>query len=186
MTVKLIGKDDTTIDYGCAANYIMMCKFQCTTAGSCSEVRIKVSNTGNVKVAIYLDDAGAPTTQLAVNNTGQSCTAGWNTIALAAATNLTLNSYYWIAAVTDATYIGFDYPTTAVYKFKIGTYTDGLPSPAGTGYTDNTTYEIIAAGWGTVAGWSNIAKISGATTTDMAKVKGIAVADIAKRRGAAV
>jgi len=42
--------------------------------------------------------------------------------------------------------------------------------------------KLLIAGWGTT-GWANIAKVSGATATDLAKIVGIAVADIAKWNG---
>jgi hypothetical protein len=54
-------------------------------------------------------------------------------------------------------------------------------------YTPAAGWRMAVYGTGTTSvGWANIAKVNGATATDLAKIRGVAVADIAKRRGAAV
>lgn len=150
MTVKLIGTDDGTIDGAAGANLFLLQKHTAEVTGACSEVRVKCSDSCNIRVAVYADDAGEPGARLAKQDTGQACVAGWNTIALEASCNLVSGTVYWIATNCDQEYIGYDL-TTGNYRYRTEAYADPFtfPAPAGTGFTTGTTVIFFLAGWGT-------------------------------------
>jgi hypothetical protein len=167
-TGKLIGSDDTAVDISAAANYIVMWKFTALVTGLCSEIKVKCGGSGNVKAGIYADSGGSPASLLAVNNSGQACLAGWNTITLSSPCLLTEGVDYHLAGISDAQIIGCDnVGSGAYYKYKASPYASGLPNPAGSGYSDSSVYRGIIAGWGVlvVSPSSTVQPISYGTPT---------------------
>jgi len=98
---KLIGEDDHSCDATVGQDYIWADKFTASVTGVMDQFRIKVNGAGNVKVAVYADDAGEPGALLNAVNAGQAVTAGWNTISFPS-TQLTSGTGYWLAFITDA------------------------------------------------------------------------------------
>jgi hypothetical protein len=148
MTVKLIGADDGTIDGSFFAEYFVLCKFTASISGLCSEIRIKVSANGNVKVGLYADSGGAPGARLAKKDAGTAVTTGWNTISFEAACCLTSGTPYWLAFNTNLAIGGYSL-NTGVTRYKTATYsTFTFPDPAGTGFTPNDAIFGFIAGWG--------------------------------------
>jgi hypothetical protein len=148
---KLIGKDDATALTGNWANIISADRFQCTTSGSCSEFRIKVTGNVNVKVAIYSDNSGTPNTRLAKKDAGTACTAGWNTITLESPVNLVVGTYYWLIVIFDANYGGYIASTGNGHKYVAKTYSGySFPDPISESWTISNNYISLYAGWGTL------------------------------------
>jgi len=146
-TVKLVGADDATCDTEGASSYIIMGRFQCGTTGTITEFKQKVDRITNIKLAIYADNAGSPAGLLVVNNTGQACAVGWNTLTIPSLA-VTSGTWYWLAinVSTASTYV-FRGVATATTKYKVWDYATNFPDPAGAGYTDNVVL-LLAAGWG--------------------------------------
>lgn len=150
-TEILVGSGDGTIDAQYLKNYFCPTKFTASTTGTCSEVRIKVSGNGNVKVAIYADSAGEPGARLAKQDTPAAVTTGWNTIALEASCSLTINTVYWLAFITDTdSIVGYDTHAAVALRYRAETYsTFTFPDPAGSGFSSITDRTTFIAGWGT-------------------------------------
>lgn len=151
MTIKLVGRDDIAISGPNGANYIVMTKFTAVATGNVTEMRFRVaaSVAGNVTIGIYADSSGSPAALL-----GQKATAVSSglerviTVALDSAISVVNGTPYWIAFNSSAAIVGAK-TETGVRKYKAATYAP-LPDPAGTGYSDDTAYQDITAGWGTV------------------------------------
>jgi hypothetical protein len=147
---RLVGTD-TAYTTGASFSYIEMSKFTCSGTGKVSEIHVYSKANGNVKVGIYADISGEPGSRLSVNNTGTAVIANqWNTISITEL-SVTSGTVYWLAIISDTTgaHVQSSTPNVpfgdAIYKSSI--YADGLPSPAGTGYTD-TTVEFSLAAYG--------------------------------------
>ena len=148
MAYKLIGAADATAADNLGANYICIDRFQCSVSGLCSEIRIKVSTSLHAKVAIYADNSGAPGDRLAKQDTGQACTAGWNTISLESAVELASGTYYWLAFILDTTSVTLYYTGSGTHKYKAQTYAGFTWPDTISGLSDyNFGYSLIA-GWG--------------------------------------
>jgi hypothetical protein len=147
---KLVGYDDGTIDGQTDSENFVLYQFTAVTTGTCSQVRVKVSNSVNVKVAVYTDNAGEPGARLAKQDTSTACTIGWNRIALEDNCSIVSGTVYWLAFNSDATQVGYDL-TAGVMRYKAGTYsTFTFPDPAGTGFTSTTNTIGFIAGWSTI------------------------------------
>ena len=145
---KLIGADDTTIDGYCSANRAFYMKFTCEETGDVSEFKIKCGKSGNVKVAVYADNSGAPGARLSYSNSSQAVAAGWNTLSIPQV-HLTQGTIYWLAECHDsASLVGYDL-TYGVYRQHTGTVysTWTWPDPA-TQDHGNTNVVILLSGWG--------------------------------------
>ena len=151
MTYKLIGADDGDIDGSHAGGYFILIKFAAVSSGELSEIRVKCSDSGNLKVAIYADNAGEPGTRLAKLDTSTAVVAGWNTLALESSVAVVSGTSYWLAFISDAQSVGYDI-TTGDRRLKAATYaTFAFPDPAGSGFDTYTTTIPFIAGWGFTA-----------------------------------
>ena len=145
MVVKLIGRDDTTVDGHLDSQTFSYDKFVCSQTGVCSQVRIKTGGNGNIKVAIY-DNSG---NRLAKKDADTVVSAGWNTIVLEAPCNLVNGVTYWLACNTWGSGLGYDSITSQRY-WKNAQYSPfTFPDPIGSGFSSDTTKQHIMAGWGT-------------------------------------
>jgi hypothetical protein len=149
MTVKLVGHDDEAGTVNHPGDCIKCAKYTAVATGTCSEIRIKCSGSGNVKVAIYADSGGEPGARLGVCNTSTAVVAGWNTIPLDASFSIVSGTDYWLAFNSDATIVR-EKAETRQGRYKSVAFTNDLPDPAGSGYTADTVNSMIAAGWGLI------------------------------------
>jgi hypothetical protein len=115
-----------------------------------SEFRLKSGVSGNVKCAIYADNAGAPGALITAMNTGQAVTAGgWNTLNFTP-TAIVNGTYYWLAICFDTSGAAQAVDGGTMW-WKSATYsTFTFPNPAGTGFSSGA-YSELEAGWETVA-----------------------------------
>jgi hypothetical protein len=144
---KLIGVDAGAPSTGAyPLNYFFLYRFQAVDTGNVVIFRIKTSGSGNVKVAIYADSAGAPGARLSAVNTSTPVTAGWNNIIITS-THVVTGNYYWLAYNSDAA-IGYYQSTGGTLRYKTATYsTFSFPDPAGTGFSSLSSNGLLA-GWG--------------------------------------
>jgi hypothetical protein len=144
---KLIGSD-TPGNANTGANRLILGKFQATETGNITQVRVYSRASGNVKVAVYEDNAGKPGDLLSANNTPAPVTAGrWNIISLPS-TAVTLNSYYWLAVANNvAGATSYSAAGTGTSKGKAITFSTFHFAANPKGLT-NYTYDRAVAGWG--------------------------------------
>lgn len=90
--------DETGTSSGGAADTIVGSKYVLSVGALINTISIYAKTNGNVKVAIYTDVGGVPTTRVAVNNNSNAVTANqWNDIAI---TPTYLNAgTYWICTL---------------------------------------------------------------------------------------
>jgi len=144
---KIIGQDDHPIDASLAANYHWTDKFTADATGVIDLFRIKCSGSGNVKVAVYADNAGSPGALLNAVNSGQAVAAGWNDIPFPA-TPITQGTAYWLSFISDAAIAGYWEDSGNTRKYKSVSYAGfTFPDPAGS--FDGTQYDLptLTAGW---------------------------------------
>ena len=145
-TGKLIGTD-TAYSTSALSGYIEMTRFQCISNGNVTEIHLYSNISGNVKVGIYAENGGIPAALLTANNSGTSVMGGqWN-IVLIPSIAITAGTYYWLAIITDTTGAHVQGGSGATSIYKSSAYASGLPSPAGSGFTNTTVYFSLA-GWG--------------------------------------
>ena len=125
------------------ANSLTLNKFT-AVAGTIINIRIKCSNTTNIKVALYADNAGAPGTLLA-SSASTACVAGWNVIALTASAVLSAADY-WLAVVSDTANRIYRSTSGGTCKYVAMTFADSFPNPPA-GLSANTN-DLALAGWG--------------------------------------
>jgi hypothetical protein len=150
-TQKLIGADaSTTPDTPNGGNYFILSRFTATASGDMTELKVRCSAPGNVKVAIYDDSSGSPNALLRANNSSTPASSGWNTIPITPSIAVTSSTNYWLAFCSDGSIVGAK-AGTGNRRFKPATFTSfTFPSTAGTGFTTDTTYYDLTAGWGTI------------------------------------
>jgi hypothetical protein len=143
----LIGTE-TTGSTGLLSGRFHGCKFTASATGTVKEIKVHAGANGDVKVAIYADDAGEPGARLSYNNTGQAVTSGqWNTLTIPEL-SITKDTVYWLMFNMSVNAAVSRILTGGVTKYKTATYsTFSFPDPAGTGFT-NTAYISCIAGWG--------------------------------------
>jgi hypothetical protein len=146
-TAKLVGRDDVALSGNGGADYISTTKFIALATGNVTEIKIRASGSGNVKVAIYADSSNTPGSRLGVVNTSTAVVAGVNTITFPS-TPITKDTYYWLAFLQDAAVCGYKLETALNKGWKATPFANGLPDPAGTGFTYATDSNDVIAGWG--------------------------------------
>ncbi|MCJ7664203.1 MAG: hypothetical protein MUO24_08155 [Desulfobacterales bacterium] len=149
MTVKLIGADDAT-GQNTAGSILRLSRWQAVASGNITEFKVKSDVSGNIKIAIYADNAGQPGALITAMNTGQAVSAGWNTLTFAS-TPVTSGTFYWMATNYDTTG-ACQYMDSAGWPFrhKAETYaTFTFPDPP-TGLSTANAYSELTAGWGAV------------------------------------
>lgn len=140
----LIGVENSSYDSTYLDDLIVMIRLQATVTGTLNSIRVYSTTSGNVKAGLYSDSAGFPNLQRTVNNSGTAVSAGqWNSITVPDY-GITASTYYWLAAISSANYNLCGQSTGGTMKYKPGSYSTGLPNPAGTGYADDTdVFRII-------------------------------------------
>lgn len=129
MTVLLIGSDVTNADGG-GVSYLSASLFTAIATGTVTELRIKTSATPHAKVAIYADNNGDIGTQLWVNNSGYTCSPGWNIINVSPGLAVIAGTKYWLAVNIDSFNFSYQSPGAAgQWRQKVADYaTVGCPA----------------------------------------------------------
>jgi hypothetical protein len=147
-TTKLLGTD-TICGTNLSAGYVRYLKFTALKSGQVTEIKAYAGANGNVKVAIYDDDAGAPGDRITANNTPQAVTAGqWNTLSIAA-TDVLAGIDYQLGLANDVAGAGkYDASGGPGMHYKAITFsTFTFPDPAE--WTNSGSgYLVSIAGWG--------------------------------------
>jgi hypothetical protein len=146
-TGQLIGAEATdTPNASNVDNYFILSKFAATGTGNATQFKINCSGAGNVKVAIYSDNAGQPGNLLNAVNTNTPVVAGWNTITFPS-TALTSGTNYWLAFNSDSPIVGARRAASGNRRYVAATFsTFNFPASAGALATDTSFYDL-AAGW---------------------------------------
>jgi len=143
---KLIGDDDATPAAATGANYLVMDKWAAAATGIVTQIKVKCTIAGNIKVALYGDNAGSPGALLNANNAGAAVVAGWNTINIPA-TLVTLGTNYWIAYISSANCVGRISYSGGGLRYRALAYSSDFPSSAGTGFYTSANNHPLTAGW---------------------------------------
>ena len=147
---KLFGVDDTAATSGCGgvgAN-VDLERFAATATGNLNKIKVKVGASSNVKVAIYADSNGSPSTLLAAVNTDSPVTAGWNSITISPSVPVTSGTYYWLGVVSSAYNVCYT-ASSASNIWKTVTYSSWtFPNSAGSGWNTQPGYTYFLSAWG--------------------------------------
>jgi len=146
---KLLGTDDAVAIGPVGASYLLMDRFAAVAMGNVTQIRVKCTTAGSVKVALYTDSTGSPGTLINANNTGASVIAGWNNISIPS-TAVTLGTNYWIAFNSSVNCVGNSAFTGGALLYRAFGYSTDFPASAGTGFTNYPGYHSLVAGWGVV------------------------------------
>lgn len=149
MLNKLLGGSILQGTSYASANYILMQRIYTGNYGVLKNFYIYSHNAGKIKLAVYADDNGTPTTRISRADEFTASATSWNTIP-ADRVYININQYYWIASIVDtyATASG-RYLTTYTYMYKAQTYSGfTFPESAGSGYTTFAGYTISMALYG--------------------------------------
>lgn len=147
-TGRLIGNPDTGAG-PVGAPYVFYWKFTCEATGKVIEFRTYGTVNGNVKVAIYSDNAGEPGDRLVYNDSSQPVTADqWNSLSIPEL-SVTKDTVYWLAAAIDTNdCIGKSATSGGTGRYKSITYSSWTwPATAGSGFNNSTSIFCLAA-WG--------------------------------------
>jgi hypothetical protein len=145
VTVKLLGADDATGSGDHGQGYFVLHRYQAETSGSMTLFYLRCGVAGNIKVALYADNAGEPGALITAMNTGQAVTAGWVSVSFTS-TAIVSGNYYWLGFCPQ--YNCVRYTDAGTRRYKAATYdTFIFPDPAGTGFNPDT-YGAVTAGWG--------------------------------------
>jgi len=184
MTVKLIGTDtagDTVFNIG----YVRTTQYTCALSGSLSEINVYCTANGDVRVALYSDNADDLGTLLGESADTAITATGWKSVSLGTPVNVVSGTKYWLAVQIKVVNTGATYRTVTA---RSGYYTQAYGAfPANGPNTGiQTTLEFALQGYGTPPGWANIASVNGATATDLASWNGATLTDLASWSGADV
>ena len=103
-------------------------KYPLTEAGDVTKITVYVDGVTNVKVAIYAESGGVPTSLLA--SAEKACVAGWNDITLLV--SLPAGNYFLAARrETDLINFYYDAGSTNQTAFRTIAYADPWPDPFG-------------------------------------------------------
>ena len=147
---KLVGADDTACDKSIGYNYFVLSRFQAVGTADVVTFKLKASDTGNVKVAIYSDNSGQPGSLLSAVNTTTAVVAGWNDITITS-TPVVSGNYYWLGFNSDSQRVCLHFGS-GITKFRPATYGSfTFPSSAGSFTRSVSSWYPLIAGWGTAA-----------------------------------
>jgi hypothetical protein len=128
-------------------NQIHMDRFAATHSGNVDYIKVKCTNCGSVKVALYADSAGTPAALLNANDAGTAVKGGWNSIRLPS-TPVTAGAYYWIAFNSSPACVAFAVPSDGTELSRGLAFSSNMPDQAGTEFDTGTDYHSLTAGWG--------------------------------------
>ena len=176
VTTALIGTGDVPMLGNDGSDNFILDRYIAQASGNVTSIRVKVGAVGNVKVAIYADNAGQPGALLNAVNTSTPIVAGWNNIPITS-TAVTQGTAYWLGFNTDTPCILFTASGgTGLYKPGVAFAGFSFPSPGGTGFYTWSGFHTIA-GWGTMTSATPpaVTNGSGATliTTTSASLNGV-------------
>jgi hypothetical protein len=151
---KLLGADDAPVDG--ALSGLILDRYVAVNTDNVTQIRVKCTAAGNVKVALYADDNMQPGVLLNANNSDTSVVAGWNNISLPPAAVIA-GKYYWIAYLSSTPCVGYTSDTggnhmmcyDVGYSSNLETWTIRNPQlsvGAGENYYDKHS---LTAGWWT-------------------------------------
>lgn len=153
---KLLGADDAPVAGSLSG--LILDRYVVVNTGNVTQIRVKCTTEGNIKVALYADDNLQPGILLNANNNGTSVVAGWNNISLPS-TAVIAGKYYWIAYLSStscvgyASYAGFplrSYDCGYSSNFESWTLvTMRLPYPEGRSSSNYDNKRSLTAGWWT-------------------------------------
>ncbi len=128
-------------------DYVLMYRFQAAASGQIIRIKVKVGESGTVKVAIYADNSGEPGSLLNAVNTAAAVTADTEAVIPIAGTSVTNGTYYWLAvAVAAGQRYYFTNTSAGTRRYKTITYSGySFPNPAGSGYSADS-YDAYIAG----------------------------------------
>ena len=134
--VKFFGNDGLAWDHTQSPSYFQLERFQAALSGTLKSIRVYVTGSENVKVALYSDNAGSPNALLASSGS-TAVVSGWNTISISDV-SIVSGTYYWIGHNTDNYYLQA-YGSGGKALYKSATYSSfTFPNPAGSGFTSDT------------------------------------------------
>jgi len=149
--VQLLGSTSDWIDGSAVSNYFWGNRWQAALSGTLKQIRCFTTGNVNVKVAIYADNAGEPSTRLAYTS-GNALTTGENFINMSDV-SIVAGNYYWLAENNDGSKFGGQ--AGGASRIKAATYsTYTFPNPAGSGYSVYIC-ELCISGWGELPSNSN-------------------------------
>lgn len=170
---------------GGASTTLVATKYALSETAYTVSIHVYTPTSGNVKGAIYSDNAGAPNALLVAQNTQAAATGGqWNTITISEI-SLSVGNY-WVAIKTD---------TNNMRAYKAGgasqaayygsdTYSNSFAStfPTPSGYQNNdyvcyVTYNTTPT--------SAIKTVSGISRASIKTISGVAIASVKKIAGVA-
>ncbi|MCX6007598.1 MAG: hypothetical protein NTZ34_10150, partial [Chloroflexi bacterium] len=145
---KLIGADDITPAGTPAANYFVLTRYTADYPGTLREIRVKCTNAGNVKIAIYSDNNSQPCNLLGSSENSTAVLAGLNTVRISPVQVVQGNAY-WLAFISDASCVGSINSGGPTFV-KAATYSSfTFPTSAGTGFNTNPAVSCLLTGSGT-------------------------------------
>lgn len=149
-----------TLSDSCATDlsggYAIVGKFVAQSTATMNQFKLRVSTNGNVKLGIYSDVAGVPTTLLNYTS-GNAVVTGWNTFTFPD-TALTSGTSYWLGAKSDVQTICYS-NSGGTAGYGASTYSDPMPNPM-VGIT-GTSWTIMYQGYNVPAATSSVSDFSG-------------------------
>ncbi|MDD5494383.1 MAG: hypothetical protein PHG36_06925 [Dehalococcoidia bacterium] len=145
MATKLLGTDTAGDQTRSDNSYIDFQGFTAEASGQCSQIRVRGADSGNVAVALYGDNNGAPGSRLAYSGSVAVVADVWNEISISAV-SITQGTKYHIAIQQETAGL-FKYRalTGGQYFYQIkGTYPE-FPSTASA--SGPAAYELSLQGW---------------------------------------
>jgi hypothetical protein len=140
----LVGNGTTAFTSSHNAGVFILQKYTAVDNGVGSIFRIYSTVSGNVKVAVYADNAGEPGALIAAMDTGQAVVSGWNNLSFANP-NIVSGTEYWLAGIADTNAVLKYTSTLGTSRRKAIAYSGfTFPDPAGSGFTSGTYRFSIA------------------------------------------
>lgn len=157
MAEILIGSTVVTHDTGVSAGAIILQKHTAVSTGTMTEFQIKCEASGNVKVAIYSDNAGTPNALLGtVGST--AVTATTNAISFPS-TPVVGGTDYWLAFNFDTdSLVSINATGGTTLANESANFGDAFPDPYPGSYTSKT-WNCALAGYGNIGGGGHQALI---------------------------
>ena len=144
--VRLLGPVDATSGTH-AGGYAVWDQWAASSTGNITQLRVKANASGNVKVALYADNAGNPGTLLQAINTSTPVVAGWNTINIPT-TAVTSGTNYWLAISSDTSCFAYQSGASISRRYISVTLSSFSFTDSPSGLINSTgAYEGIT-GWG--------------------------------------
>jgi hypothetical protein len=127
--------------------YAVFDQWPSTSTGNVTQIRVKANAAGNVKVALYADNAGTPGALLQAVNVSTPVVAGWNTITIPA-TAVVSGTNYWLATATNVACLAYQAAPGTLRKYVTVNYATYTFTASPAGGTSATGFYDAIAGWG--------------------------------------